>query len=96
MIIDLLLWAMKLLWSGFTQEQHNKVNMKDLLKKSESFENSEASEHSERTEISEQTFPGDNTSISDMESELQTDQSVQGSPFDHSAGITNKDFSSFI
>jgi len=63
--------------------------MKDLLKKSESFENSEASEHSERTEISEQTFPGDNTSISDMESELQTDQSVQGSPFDHSAAMEN-------
>jgi len=33
---------------------------------------------------------GDNTSISDMESELQTDQSVQGSPFDHStAGMEN-------
>eukprot|EP00091_Calanus_sinicus_P023229 TRINITY_DN7731_c0_g1_i1.p1 TRINITY_DN7731_c0_g1~~TRINITY_DN7731_c0_g1_i1.p1 ORF type:complete len:334 (+),score=128.29 TRINITY_DN7731_c0_g1_i1:283-1284(+) len=32
---------------------------------------------------------GDNTSISDMESELQTDQSVQGSPFDHSAAMDN-------
>jgi len=32
---------------------------------------------------------GDNTSISDMESELQTDQSVQGSPFDHSAAMEN-------
>ena len=64
--------------------------MKELLQKSESFENSEASEHSETTEISEQTFPGDNTSISDMESELQTDQSVQGSPFDNSAGTLNK------
>jgi len=63
--------------------------MKELLQKSESFENSEASEHSETTEISEQTFPGDNTSISDMESELQTDQSVQGSPFDNSAAMEN-------
>jgi len=32
---------------------------------------------------------GDNTSISDMESELQTDQSVQGSPFDNSAAMEN-------
>jgi len=32
---------------------------------------------------------GDNTSISDMESELQTDQSVHGSPFDHSAAMEN-------
>ena len=66
--------------------------MKELLQQSESIENSEATEHSETTQISEQTFPGDNTSISDMELELQTDQSVQGSPIDHSAG-TNKDIS---
>ena len=39
------------------------------------------------TEQSEhQTFP-DNASISDLESELQTDQSVLGSPFDPSTGI---------
>jgi len=63
--------------------------MKELIEKSESIENSEATEHSETTEISEQTFPGDNTSISDMESELQTDQSVQGSPFDNSAAMEN-------
>ena len=66
--------------------------MKELIQQSESIENSEATEHSDTTQISEQTFPGDNTSISDMESELQTDQSVQGSPFDHSAG-KNKDIS---
>ena len=66
--------------------------MKELIEKSESIENSEATEHSETTEISEQTFPGDNTSISDMESELQTDQSVQGSPFDNSAGIQQRKF----
>jgi len=63
--------------------------MRELIDKSESLENSEATEHSETTEISDQTFPGDNTSISDMESELQTDQSVQGSPFDHSAAMDN-------
>lgn len=64
--------------------------MRELLEQSKSLENSEATEHSETTEISEQTFPGDNTSISDMESELQTDQSVHGSPFDHSAGINKE------
>eukprot|EP00090_Calanus_glacialis_P013951 TRINITY_DN2258_c0_g1_i1.p1 TRINITY_DN2258_c0_g1~~TRINITY_DN2258_c0_g1_i1.p1 ORF type:complete len:507 (-),score=199.74 TRINITY_DN2258_c0_g1_i1:528-2048(-) len=63
--------------------------MKELIQQSESIENSEATEHSETTQISEQTFPGDNTSISDMESELQTDQSVQGSPIDHSAAMEN-------
>eukprot|EP00092_Neocalanus_flemingeri_P106565 GFUD01136736.1.p1 GENE.GFUD01136736.1~~GFUD01136736.1.p1 ORF type:complete len:506 (+),score=198.93 GFUD01136736.1:188-1705(+) len=63
--------------------------MKELIEQSESLENKEATEHSETTEISEQTFPGDNTSISDMESELQTDQSVQGSPFGNSAAMEN-------
>jgi len=57
--------------------------MRELLDQTESLENSEATEHSI------ETFPGDNTSISDMESELQTDQSVQGSPFDHSAAMEN-------
>ena len=41
---------------------------------------------SDSQEISEQTFP-DNGSISDLESELQTDQSVLGSPFEQSPGI---------
>ena len=54
----------------------------------------EADASSNVNEISEHSFPGDNTSISDMESELQTDQSVQGSPFDHSAG--NKRFLSLF
>ena len=45
-------------------------------------------------ETSDQTFP-DNASISDLESELQTDQSVLGSPFDHSTG-TNKGTESFV
>ena len=40
---------------------------------------------SDSLEISEETFP-DNASISDLESELHTDQSVLGSPFEHSAG----------
>ena len=46
------------------------------------------------TESADQTFP-DNASISDLESELQTDQSVLGSPFDHSTG-TNKGLVSFV
>ena len=45
-------------------------------------------------ETSDQTFP-DNASISDLESELQTDQSVLGSPFDHSTG-TNKGPETFV
>ena len=40
---------------------------------------------SDSLEISEETFP-DNASISDLESELHTDQSVLGSPFERSAG----------
>jgi len=48
----------------------------------------------EITGISEQTFP-DNGSISDLESELQTDQSVLGSPIENSAGI-NKGLSSCL
>ena len=40
---------------------------------------------SDSLEISEETFP-DNASISDLESEFHTDQSVLGSPFEHSAG----------
>ena len=40
---------------------------------------------SDSLEISEETFP-DNASISDLESELHTDQSVLGSPFENSAG----------
>ena len=39
------------------------------------------------SETADQTFP-DNASISDLESELQTDQSVLGSPFDSTG--TNK------
>jgi len=43
---------------------------------------------SDSREISEETFP-DNASISDLESELHTDQSVLGSPFENSAGMDN-------
>ena len=46
------------------------------------------------SETADQTFP-DNASISDLESELQTDQSVLGSPFDHSTG-TNKGPATFV
>ena len=46
------------------------------------------------SETADQTFP-DNASISDLESELQTDQSVLGSPFDHSTG-TNKGLKPFV
>ena len=46
------------------------------------------------SETADQTFP-DNASISDLESELQTDQSVLGSPFDHSTG-TNKGPTTFV
>ena len=50
---------------------------------------------SDSLEISEETFP-DNASISDLESEFHTDQSVLGSPFEHSAG-SNKGLSiSFV
>ena len=48
----------------------------------------ESCRSTETAESADQTFP-DNASISDLESELQTDQSVLGSPFDHSTG-TNK------
>ena len=46
------------------------------------------------SQTADQTFP-DNASISDLESELQTDQSVLGSPFDHSTG-TNKGKITFV
>ena len=43
-------------------------------------------ETADAADTEHQTFP-DNASISDLESELQTDQSVLGSPFDPSTGI---------
>ena len=43
-------------------------------------------ETADTADTEHQTFP-DNASISDLESELQTDQSVLGSPFDPSTGI---------
>ena len=54
----------------------------------EGLESCRSTETAESAESADQTFP-DNASISDLESELQTDQSVLGSPFDHSTG-TNK------
>merc|ERR1719322_721019 len=42
----------------------------------------------DHTDHSDETLP-DNASISDLESELQTDHSVLGSPFDNSTGMEN-------